>query len=307
MTLRSQLRLRNATQIMLEKACHQYPGREIVDIRKEARYLELALTDEQGQLACAFFDVDQWLESMDEHLPGIPWQDVPDRYLAGWLKTLQLNFMVEETIWIVSNVRLPEQELPEKLLSLPAEPCPILCAEWPAGGAQSVHSGLHPGEIPLTMRYILGDIRLPLSQLCQLVPGDLLLLRQPAGYLAVGQQRLFRISYQGNDEVIVEQPIFENMQSELAEEEHLLDWSNLPVDIEFVLDSRAVTLGVLNGLDTGSVLPVTAGAEQQIKIYLNRKFFATGELVALEGGGLAVEVREINKQTEQPMSNADAE
>lgn len=307
MTLRSQLRLRNATQIMLEKACHRYPGRTVVQVRKEARYLELALADEQGRQASAFFDADLWLDSMDEHLPGIPWQDVPERYLARWLKTLQLNFMVEEIIWTVSDVRLPAQPLPEKLLSLSAEPCPILCTEWPGGDGQTGHSGLDLSELPLTLRYVLGNIRLPLSRLCELVPGDLLLLRQPAGYLAVGQQKIFQISYQGNDEVIVEQPIFENMHPDLAEEEHLLDWANLPVDIEFVLDSSAVTLGALNSLDTGSVLPVNAGAEQRIKIYLNRKFFALGELVALEGGGLAVEVRQINKQAEQPMSDADAE
>jgi len=307
MTLRSRLRLHNVTQTMLEKARLHYPGREVVKIKKEGRYLELSLADTQGRSTRGFFDVEQWLENMDEHLPGIPWQDVPECYLARWLNTLQLNFMIEETLWTVSNVHLAKQSLPERLLSLPAEPCPILCADWPVEGGQTGYRGRDLSELPLTLRYILGSIRLPLSQLCELVPGDLLLLRQPQSYLVIGQKKLFHISYQGNDEVIVEQPIFEDLQAELAEEEYLLDWANLPVDIEFVLDSSAVTLGALNHLDTGSILPVKAGAEQRIKIYLNRKFFAIGELVALEGGGLAVEVRQINKQTEQPMSDADAE
>jgi len=105
----------------------------------------------------------------------------------------------------------------------------------------------------------------------------------------------------------VEKFIFDSQPSEQTEEEHLLDWTKLPVDIEFVLDNNTITLGQMNDINIGSTLPVSMNAEQKIKIYLNRKFFALGELVALEGGGLAVEINQINMQLENKMSISDVE
>lgn len=307
MSLRSQLRLSNSTQMMLERARHHYPGREVIETNSEARYLQLQLSDEYSRSVSAFFDVELWLQNMDSHLPGIPWQHVPLRYLTRWLNTLQLSFMVEGVIWTVENITLPEQPVPTRLLSLTAEPCAVLCLEWPSQVEEQNKTGMSLSELPLRLRYVLGKSQAPLSVLNDLVPGDLLVIRQQSYYLTVGNQKLFSFSYQGNDEVTVEQSIFDNQHQEYMEEEHLLDWTKLPVDIEFVLDSHAITLGKLNNIDTGSVLPVSSGAEQRIKIYLNRKFFALGELVALEGGGLAVEVGQINMRPENQMSEPDAE
>lgn len=307
MSLRSQLRLSNSTQMMLERAQHAAPGREIIETQGEARYLQLVLVDEYNQQVTAFFDVDLWLKNMDSHLPGIPWQQVPSSYLTRWLNTLQLSFLVEDVIWTVEDIILPEQPVPARLLSLTAEPCAILCLDWPGESAEESGAGVNLTELPLELRYVLGKNQAPLSVLADLVPGDLLVIRQPLSYLAIGQHNLFIFSYQGNDEVIVEQYIFDNQQPGLAEDECLLDWTKLPVDIEFVLDSNIITLGKLNNINVGSVLPVSKGAEQIIKIYLNRKFFATGELVALEGGGLAVEVNQINMRQENTMSDPDAE
>lgn len=307
MSLWSQLRLSDSTQMKLDRTRHYYPGREVIETQIATRYLQVQLIDEDNRQATAFFCVDLWLQNMDNHLPGIPWQQVPLSYLARWLNTLQLSFLIEEIVWTVENIILPEQPVPARLLSLTAEPCTILCLDWPSHSTEESKTGISFSQLPLTLRYVLGKSQVPLSLLADLVPGDLLMIRQPSYYLAIGQYNLFNFSYQGNDKIMVEKFILANQQPEHTEEEHLLDWTKLPVDIEFVLDSNTITLEKLNHIDIGSALPVSSGAEQRVKIYLNRKFFALGELVALESGGLAVEINHINIRPESQMSDPDAE
>ncbi|MCS3431543.1 FliM/FliN family flagellar motor switch protein [Klebsiella sp. BIGb0407] len=307
MSLQSQLRLIDSKYMNLERARHDYPGREVIETQSDIRYLQLQLVDEDCQQTTAFFNIDLWLNNMNSHLPEIPWQQVPADYLIRWLNTLQLSFLVENIIWNVESISQPEKPVPARLLALTAEPCTILCLNWPGHSEDESRTGFNFNQIPLNLRYILGTSQAELSVLFNLVPGDLVVIKRPSYYLAIGQCYLFSFSYQGNDEVIVDKFIFDNQLSERAEEGHLLDWTKVPVDIEFVLDNNILTLEKLNDINTGSILPVSFGAEQRIKIYLNRKFFALGELVALEGGGLAVEINQINLHPENEMSNPDVE
>ena len=307
MSLRSQLRMSDSMYLNLKRAQHDYPGREIIETQAETRYLQLQLVNEDGRQATAFFSIDLWLENMNSHLPDIPWQEIPSDYLIRWLNTLQLNFLVEDIVWTVENISQPRQPVPARLLALTAEPCNILCLDWPGNFEEESRTGISLSQLPLNLRYVLGTSQTVLSVLVDLIPGDLLIIRQRSYYLAIGQYNLFSFSYQGNDEVIVEKFIFDSQPSEQTEEEHLLDWTKLPVDIEFVLDNNTITLGQMNDINIGSTLPVSMNAEQKIKIYLNRKFFALGELVALEGGGLAVEINQINMQLENKMSISDVE
>jgi len=305
MSLRSYLRMSDSMSQKLEYARNYYPGREVIETQAETRYVQLQLVDEDNRQATAFFSIDLWLEKMDSHLPDIPWQQVPLDYLLRWLNTLQLSFLVENIIWTVENISQPGQPVPTRLLALTAEPCTILCLDWPSNSEEESSAGISLSQLPLNLRYVLGTCQAELSVLFDLVPGDLLMIKQQSYHLAIGEFNLFIFSYQGNGEVIVENFLFDSQPSEQAEEEHLLDWTKLAVDIEFVLDNKTITLEQLDNINIGSTLPVSMDAEQKIKIYLNRKFFALGELVALEGGGLAVEINKINMHLENKVSIPD--
>lgn len=305
MSLRSRLRMTDSMYLNLERARHDYPGREIIETQAETRYLQLQLIDEDRRQATAFFSIDLWLENMNSHLPDIPWQQIPSDYLIRWLNTLQLSFLAENIIWTVENISQPVQPIPHRLLAITAEPCTILCLDWPSDTKEESRTGISLSQLPLNLRYVLGVSQAELSVLVELVPGDLLLIKQRSYCLAIGQFNLFSFSYQGNEEVIVENFIFDGQQPEQAEEEHLFDWTKLSVDIEFVLDNSTITLEQLDNINIGSSLPVSVDAEQKIKIYLNRKLFALGELVALEGGGLAVEINKINMHPENKASFTD--
>ncbi|MBS0846924.1 FliM/FliN family flagellar motor switch protein [Citrobacter sp. JGM124] len=305
MNLRQYLRVSNLKHSRFKHVLHCNPGRVIIETQTDIRYLQLKMIDEYNRQVTAFFDIDSWLHSMDSHLPGIPWQQVPLGYLASWLNTLQLSFLVEGILWTVEHVSMLQQPIPSTLVSLIADPCTILCADWPGESNDSYGNRIPLFWLPLTLNYVLGTSKIPLSVLTKLISGDLLLIKKQQCSLDIGGKKLFTFNYQGNEGIIVTQSNIVNVQPSRGEEEHLLDWTNLPVDLEFVLDSHVITLGDLNNITAGSMLPVSTDAEQKIKIYLNRKFFATGELVALESGGLAVEINQINMSPENKTSHPD--
>lgn len=307
MSLRNHLRLRNQQHSALEQMQLQHPGSEIVEVKPEARYLQMHLSDEQGEGAEAFINIDNWLQKMDVHLPGIPWQDVPLSYLARWLNNLQISFLVEEIVWDVQSIAPPADNLPATLLQLPAQPVSLLCHEWPVSNDATQQEGVVLTELPFNVRYVLGRSQLPLSVLADVAVGDLLMITDYFPTINIGKRRLFSFNHIENQGVIVEESYNDEMDMYHAEEETLLEWTSLPVDIEYVLDSNTVTLAELEDIRPGVALPIAAGAEQRIKIYLNRKLFAQGELVALESGALAVEVNQINPGKGGESGYSDAE
>ncbi|MBN3264709.1 FliM/FliN family flagellar motor switch protein [Pectobacterium brasiliense] len=305
MSLRSHLRVKSLGQTELEQHCGRFAGGEIITTQPSCRYLYVLLHNEQGGEAEAFLDVDLWLREMKACLPGIPWVQVPVDYLVQWLDTMQLAFMLEETVWYVHYLTLPTPPLPEKLLSLPTQPSPLLCLTWPSGYAAGDMEPLWLKALPFTLQYVLGHSCLPLSALMDVTAGDLLLINNYSPVLTIGGERLFSFSYQ-NQEVIVEEQLNEFPEDYCDEEEVMFDWSNIPVNIEFVLDSHSMVLAELEDIRIGSSLPLSADAEKKVRIYLNRKYFAHGELVALENGTLAVEIYQLGNFSGGETSLSDA-
>lgn len=294
MSLRGHLRKLDGRQLTLKLLRNHHPGSEIAEFSGQERYLQVQLEDKQGSRVQAWFSVDAWLGFMDVHLPDIPWSEVPLNYLARWLNHLELSFLVEEQEWDAVQIALPACALPKKALAIPAEPCQLLCVNWPQSGERALHvPTLSANQVPFQLSYVLGYSQLSLAQLADVASGDLLLIKKNFTHLAVGDRRLFKLSYYPNQEVIVEEQLEEHYQ-EYYEDEELHDWTSLPVNIEFVLDGRMVTLAELDVIAPGTILALTPEAEQNIKVYLNKKLFSRGELVVLENGTLAVEVNHVN-------------
>ncbi|EPF1959016.1 FliM/FliN family flagellar motor switch protein [Klebsiella aerogenes] len=308
MSLRGHLRQSDPRQQALVQLRNQHPGSEIMPVSPDIRYLTLTLQDGHDNPAQALLNVDSWLETMNLHLPEIPWQEVPLSYLAHWLNQLQLSFLVEDKVWNAAQVAVSAPSLPELALSLPAEPTSLLCVDWPDDGVDGPHpQAITATHFPFQMKIVLGYSQINLAQLVDVAVGDLLLIKDVFTHLVVGQRRLYRLSYYLNQEVIVEEQLTAHDEMYRNDDEPLHDWANLAVEIEFVLDGKTVTLADLDTLRPGTTLALNPQAEQQIKIYLNKMLFARGELVALESGTLAVEVNHINPGLIGDMETPDAE
>lgn len=311
MSLQHHLRQRNESRVALEQLRDRHPGSEIATLLPDERYLQVLLQDEQGSRMQAWFNIDSWLKEMDVHLPDIPWGEVPLDYLARWLNHLQLAFRYAENTLEAIKIVSPSSPLPDRALSLPAAPSPLLCVEW-AGGEDNADEGQASAAdwMPVRLRYVLGYSPLTVAQLADVSVGDLLLIKENFAHLAVGERRLYRLTYHPHQEVIVEELLMEHHlqhRQSFDEEESLHDWSALPVELEFVLGGRTATLAELEDIIPGTALALGPDAEQHIKIYLNKKLFARGELVALENGGLAVEVSHVNPTLTGSAEHPDAQ
>ncbi|UWS35325.1 FliM/FliN family flagellar motor switch protein [Erwinia pyrifoliae] len=308
MSLRHHLRHVDQSQRALEFLKNSHIGSEVIVPKAEGRYLRLILKNDSDLRNEALINVDDWLQMMDYRLPGIPWQQVPLSYLIRWLNSLNHIFILKAEEWGVEEIKLPCASLPEKILCIPAKPCPLLCIDWSEGINPEFNKWhLRQYGINFILDLHLGYSQLPISLISDIALGDLLLIQHQLPSLQIGKNKLFHLSLINNQEVVVLEKFTDQQEEYRDEEETLHKWSDLPIEIEFVLDSKSTTLAELDTIEPGTAFPLNQCAEQRVKIYLNRKFFARGELVALDNGNLAVEIRQINTVLVDDMDIYNAE
>ncbi|CAO96947.1 FliM/FliN family flagellar motor switch protein [Erwinia tasmaniensis] len=308
MNLRTHLRLRKEIECGTELLKIHHPGSEITELEQSVRYLSLSLYNKDGVYNTALLNVDMWLQESDYELPGIPWHLVPLNYIRRLLETLQLTFLIGSEIWEMEGIKLPPQNLPSEVLSLPARPYPLLCHEWLESHNSLINTlYLRKCGIPFVIDVILGYSQLPVIKVVDVAKGDLLLIQHQSGYLQIGSKKIFILDFVDKKEIVVLDKLTDYEDHYRDEEEKLFSWSDLSVEIEFVLDSKSYTLTELDAIHPGMILPLNQDAEKRVKIYLNKKFFARGELVALESGNLAVEINQINKDLTNEMDIPDVE
>lgn len=295
MSLRRHLRQVNRGQRALELLKNKHVGSEVIDLSSEGRYLQLLLKNDFEVQNEILINVDDWLQEMAHPLPGIPWHQVPLSYLIRWLKSLNLSFILKAKEWNVEKIELAHTSLPKKILCLPAKPCPLLCLNWTEDENSTLRSWhLKQYCITFIIDIHLGRSQLPILLIVDMAVGDLLLIQHQSASLRIGKIKLYHLSLNDNEEVAVLEKFTDGYDECRDEDETLNRWSDLPIEIEFVLDSKSVTLAELDTIEPGTLFPLNDCAEQRVKIYLNRKFFARGELVALDNGNLAVEIKQVN-------------
>ncbi len=291
MNLRRYLRKIDCQKIKLEQLHYRNPGSEITETNNEGRYLQIELENEYGVQASAWFCVENVLNSASFHMEGIPWSEIPLDYIVRWLNEYHFEFYVNDTNWVVKTFTTPYTPLPSKVLTLDSKPWKIQCIDWPECKASV--PAIYASDIPFQMSFVLGYSQTSVTQLIDIDIGDLLLIKNLSPRLSVGDRQLYKLNYFPNKEVIVEE-MLEDSDQQHYENEILDDWASLPVNIEFVLDGQTVTLNELEQITPGMSFPLNQQSEKKIKVYLNKKLFARGELVALENGTLAVEINQIH-------------
>lgn len=308
MSLCQHLRRYDDTRASLDRQLANHPGSVIIEPPGNQRYVYIALTNSELGEAWAILNLDEWLAQINASLPGMPWLNVPLSYLLRWLDEMQMRFIVQDSAWEVQHLAAVDDDLPSQMLLMPAQPCSLMCLHWPQKLAcQEAAARLALAAVTFELDYVLGNSSLPLSMLTDIAIDDLLLIKQYQPRLKIGQHNLFNFIYNHSQEIIVEQQLNDLALDVRGEEEVLFQWMQLPINIEFVLDSQTVTLAELEEIHIGSVLSVNATAEQRVKIYLNRKLFALGELVALDDGKLAVEINQMSPQANTVIGGSDVE
>lgn len=295
MTLRNKLRLIEYPNVHLNAIKRHHPDSEIVVFNSSNRYVNIDLVNEIGLEVQAFIDIDMLLQNHEYADQGIPWINVPLHVIVKYISTMHLLFKINGEDWMVQCANFPSEFMPKHALKIPANPCCVYCTHW-LEKEQLADAPLDLGlvNIPFQLNYCLGNSQVSLSDLAALSVGDLLLIKQKLFTLNIASIRLYNFNYSYDQEIIVEDIYNENKTSNPDEREIFFKWTELPVDIEFVLDQQELPLHKLESIEPGTVFKINANAEKQVKIYVNRKLFAAGELVALEDDTLAVEIRELS-------------
>ncbi|MFT8211970.1 MAG: FliM/FliN family flagellar motor switch protein [Symbiopectobacterium sp.] len=265
MNLRDRLR-RRARQVTVARgnAIH-VPGSEIALPSSSRRYLSLDLTDEEQNYAQAWVDADDWAASSGCELPGIAWGQVPLGYLSRWLCHHQSEWWVADKRWAIQQVSISESLLPISLTRLPAKPCSLLCCTWSEDQDEALRiSRPWLEKPPFTLCYMLGSSRLVLTQLVGVEQGDLIRIEYYNPMLLIERCPIAHFCLTQNLEVFVGEYYIADSDDALREDDEMtFEWMNLPVNIEFVLDTVTLTVGELDSLQPGAQLPLNNNAEKK--------------------------------------------
>ncbi|EBZ4888377.1 hypothetical protein EZW88_23730 [Salmonella enterica subsp. enterica serovar Bredeney] len=275
----------------LSKLCSILPGSKVVRLSMNRRYVNVDLHNDLSDQINALLDIDIWLDVKDIELPEIPWKEVPLPYLVHWLIRSDTKFFFNNEVWHINGGSIPDN-VQSEMLQLMSEPCPLLVCDWqfPSESKKKLLS-----ELPLELRFVLGYSDIPLSEIMNLTSGDILLITRQLQRIVYRDNIFFDFIYQHNSGVIVNDRVLgEKIADYQNAENEYFEWSELPVEVEFVLDKMILKLVDLDNISKGDILPITDEAEKNIRIYVNKKLLAAGELVELDNK-LAVELKELYK------------
>lgn len=295
MKLSTCLRQVNQQYSALQTLQSSLPGSSLIQTDCKHRYLRVEMVSESDESVSIWVDADELLHAEGTNFPKMPWERISIRYIAQWLEGQHVVFTVLGRSWEIKNARVPTLPLPALLVGLPANPCDLYLSEWPEAISNiSSQNKLAINEVPFIARYVIGISYLPLDLLIDIQQGDLIRIMTVNPELKIGNFSLFKLNITAEMDIIVEQKLDITNEMESQDKGVIFEWTSLPVEVEIVLDSFNLTLNELDTIQQGSLLPLTPNAEKKVSIYLNKKFFSQGELVALENGSLAVEVNKIN-------------
>ncbi|OXJ22554.1 hypothetical protein CFB82_40205 [Burkholderia sp. HI2714] len=140
------------------------------------------------------------------------------------------------------------------------------------------------------LRFVAGDSWVRLALLDRVGCGDVLLIRERAQEVRCHDKTLGLYQIVGED-IAMEWQEPEDMEDMQIETKAVHEMGQLPVRLEFVLHRDRLTLGLLQDMCRGHLLPLPADAERQVEVRANGALIGRGELVQLDGQ-LGVEVAE---------------
>ncbi|WP_279205321.1 YscQ/HrcQ family type III secretion apparatus protein [Obesumbacterium proteus] len=248
----------------------------------------LPLADADGRWQ-GWVRLHDWLENAAPELAGLALSVGIDAQVVQWFSAIErpVAFPMPELAYqrLCIGEPITREALPcQPLLRVMGCNGPVWLVRAPAStdGEMTLPSGL---SWPL--RVVVGESNINLGLLGQVGCGDILLVTK-----AVPEVRCYAATlgtYQQSEEGIIMEA--EKSQGVQEEVNVVRDMRQLPVQLEFVLHSRRMTLAELQNLYQGHLFALPAEAELRVEIRGNGARLGYGELVQLDNQ-LGVEVNE---------------
>ena len=234
-----------------------------------------------------------WLAQVSPELAGLAPLAGFESLVTQWIAATEQPLQMPASELTYQRLHIGElsqaDALPEQpMLRLMTAHGPVWLSHVPAlEGVQSPIAPLTALRWPL--HFVIGESRLSYAWLDRVSHGDLLLINEPRsclrshgvtlGHYQVIEEKL-KMEWQVDDEL---QPKGEKMP--------LRDLNRLPVQLEFILHTRLMTLAELQAACAGELLLLPADAEQHVEVRANGALLGRGELVQVDGR-LGVEIAE---------------
>ncbi|KVD82928.1 YscQ/HrcQ family type III secretion apparatus protein [Burkholderia ubonensis] len=233
-----------------------------------------------------------WLAHTVPQLAELALSSGVDALVAQWLDAVERPLELPMPELAYQRLRLGEptaaDALPQRpLLRVMASGGPLWLERLPEMEAAATPplSGL---SWPL--HFVVGDSRVRLALLDRIRRGDVLLIREQVQEVRCLDRTLGFYHIVGED-IAVEWQEQQDMEDMQVETKAVQEMGQLPVRLEFVLHRDRLTLGALQDMCRGHLLPLPADAERQVEVRANGALIGRGELVQLDGQ-LGVEVIE---------------
>ncbi|MGC3029869.1 YscQ/HrcQ family type III secretion apparatus protein [Burkholderia sp. DN3021] len=233
-----------------------------------------------------------WLAHAVPQLAELAVSSGVDALVAQWLDAVEHPLELPMPELAYQRLRLGEptaaDALPQRpLLRVMTSGGPVWLERLPEAKAAATPplSGLS-----WSLRFVIGDSWVRLALLDRVGRGDVLLIRKLAQEVRCHDRTLGFYQIVGEDIAMEwqEQQDMEDMQDETTAVQEM---GQLPVRLEFVLYRDRLTLGALQDMCRGQLLPLSVDAERQVEVRANGALIGRGELVQLDGQ-LGVEVTE---------------
>jgi len=296
MSLLTKLRSADQKKQMLMKLNTKLPGCSWVEKKTMGCYLSLVFINEKKQQLITYLDMGKWLSESGNTLPGLSWLDIPDAYLHQWLNNDWHDITLLNQRWELNKVCQAQESIWDQLLAVPVNGTTLLISSWPDENV-FCNEKQDLSFLKQRINFVIGSSKTSASAVSKIEDGDVLLIDIWRPHAAVGDKILGHIQIDEEfNEVLVSELIDYKKEADDSEEElYSFEWEDLPVTLKYVLSAKKCTLSELESVVPGSVFPLPTNAEKNVKVYVNDRLFAFGELVTVDHQQLAIEIHSINK------------
>ncbi|EBH8768146.1 YscQ/HrcQ family type III secretion apparatus protein [Salmonella enterica] len=245
---------------------------------------------ESGYRWKAWLRLEDWLQHAAPSLAELAISAGAEQEVARWLATCQKPLLFQapqltyERLWIGEVVTA--KHLPAgMLLRVMSDNGPVwfedITISEPAG------TFCVTDDIRWSLSLVMGRSRITLELLKKAEIGDVLLIKESVSEVYCHTKLLGYFSRSG-EECILDNIQLQNIQE--TDHADLIDFSQLPVNLEFVLYHQSTTLAELQSMYQGKVLSLPANVECHIGIRVNGAIIGYGELVQLDNS-IGVEIK----------------
>ncbi|SDD38637.1 type III secretion system apparatus protein YscQ/HrcQ [Cupriavidus sp. YR651] len=261
-----------------------------------------------------YVELDEWLSYIAPELGALAGRGAPPmtdivRLLNGMDHPLAIPGEMAELDYVdlVAQPCGPADRIDGTYWSVRLDSGRLWLATFPTASARPTQASGIAATVPLLADIRLGRTALRSGLLGTIRCGDIVLIREACADIALQGRRIgyHKLTEEGHAIMQELEPTegmeritdpapggIDGVTGADSADGKPIDITLVPVELQFILQRRQMTIGELDGLHRGAYLPLDPAAERNVALVVNGVVIGTGELVEIDGN-LGVEIHRI--------------